>query len=151
VEYRICTTTGETPLPWSRIGFVAITLLPVTGLYLVSLVSHRPHFLKLGYATAAGFVIYFIFVPKSISGVICGGDYVIFNTSNDFYRLCGLYYLGFPLLGIWESVERIASLKRQIVAKKVLQWLIVGYQSFMGPMGVLYVFVPMRGMPSLRS
>jgi hypothetical protein len=62
-----------------------------------------------------------------------------------------LYYLGFPLLGIWESVERIASLKRQIVAKKVLQWLIVGYQSFMGPMGVLYVFVPMRGMPSLRS
>ena len=52
-EYRICTTT-EIPLLWSRIGFVAITLLPLMGLYLVSLVSHKPHFLKLGYVTAAG-------------------------------------------------------------------------------------------------
>ena len=141
-EYRICTTTGDTPLLWSRIGFVAITLLPVAGLYLVSLVSHKPHFLKLGYATAAGFVIYFIFVPKSISGAICGGNYVIFNTSNDLYRLYGFYYLGFLLLGIWESVEKIATLQRRTVSKKVLQWLIVGYLSFMGPMGVLYVFVP---------
>ena len=66
-EYRICTTT-EIPLLWSRIGFVAITLLPLMGLYLVSLVSHKPHFLKLGYVTAGGFVFYFIFVPKSITG-----------------------------------------------------------------------------------
>src|SRR5579862_8022671 len=76
-EYRICTTDGVLPILWSRIGFVAITLLPLMGLYLVSLVSHQPHFLKLGYATAAGFVLYFIFVPKSISGAICGGNYVI--------------------------------------------------------------------------
>jgi hypothetical protein len=141
-EYRICTTTGDIPLLWPRIGFVAITLLPVAGLYLVSLVSHKPHFLKLGYATAAGFLIYFIFVPKSISGAICGGNYVIFNTSNDLYRLYGFYYLGFLLLGIWESVEKIASLKRRTVAKRLLQWLIVGYVSFMGPMGLLYVFLP---------
>src|SRR5262249_47866309 len=46
-EYRICTTTGDIPLLWPRLGFVAITLLPVAGLYLVSLVSHKPHFLKL--------------------------------------------------------------------------------------------------------
>ncbi|HLH30498.1 MAG TPA: hypothetical protein VKY31_04810 [Terriglobia bacterium] len=141
-EYRICTTTGDIPLFWSRIGFVAITLLPVVGLYLVSLVSHKPHFLKFGYATAAGFVIYFLFVPKAISGAICGGNYVIFNTSNDLYRLYGFYYLGFLLLGIWESVEKIASLKRRTAGKKALQWLIVGYISFMGPMGMLYVLLP---------
>ena len=62
-EYRICTTTNH-PIIWSRIGFVAITLLPLAGLYLVSLVSHKLHFLKLGYASAAAFVVYFIFVPK---------------------------------------------------------------------------------------
>jgi hypothetical protein len=140
-EYRICTTT-EIPLLWSRIGFVAITLLPLMGLYLVSLVSHKPHFLKLGYVTAGGFVFYFIFVPKSITGAICGGNYVIFNTSNDLYRLYGFYYLGFLLLGIWESVEKIASLKRRTTSKKVLQWLIVGYISFMGPMGLAYIFLP---------
>jgi hypothetical protein len=141
-EYRICTTAGNIPLLWSRIGFVSITLLPLSGVYLVSLVSHKQHFLKLGYASAAAFVAYFTFVPKSITGAICGGNYVIFNTSNDLYRLYGFYYLGFLLLGIWESVEKIASLKRRTTAKKVLQWLIVGYLSFMGPMGLGYIFFP---------
>jgi hypothetical protein len=141
-EYRICTTAGVIPLLWSRVGFVAVTLLPLAGVYLVSLVSHKPHFLKLGYVTAAGFVVYFIFVPKSITGAICGGNYVIFNTSNDLYRLYGFYYLGFLLLGIWESIEKIASLKRRTTAKKVLQWLIVGYLSFMGPMGLAYIIFP---------
>src|SRR5689334_11891738 len=51
-EYQICTRNGSVPMLWSRIGFVAITLLPLAGLYLVSIVSHKPHFLKLGYAAA---------------------------------------------------------------------------------------------------
>ena len=140
-EYQICTGTARSLL-WARIGFVAITLLPVAGLYLVSLVSHKQHFLKIGYATAAGFVVYFIFVPKSITGAICGGNYVLFNTSNDFYRLFGVYYLGFLLLGIWEAIEKIASLQRQTPGKKALQWLIVGYMSFMAPMGILYLTIP---------
>jgi hypothetical protein len=141
-EYRICTTTGSIPALWSRIGFVAITLLPLSGLYLVSLVSHKQHFLKLGYATAIGFVVYFIFVPKSITGAICGGNYVIFNTSTDLYRLYGFYYLGFLLLGIWEAIEKIESLKRRTAGKKALEWLIVGYLSFMLPMGLSYVLFP---------
>ena len=69
-------------------------------------------------------------------------NYVIFNTSNDLYRLYGFYYLGFLLLGIWESVEKIASLKRRTTSKKVLQCLIAGYISFMGPMGLAHIFLP---------
>jgi hypothetical protein len=141
-EYRICATSDALPLLWSRIGFVAITLLPLTGLYLVSLISHKTHFLKLGYASAIGFVLYFVFVPKSITGAICGGNYVVFNTSNDLYRLYGFYYLGFLLLGIWESIEKISSLKRSTSTKRTLQWLIVGYLSFMAPMGTVYLLFP---------
>jgi hypothetical protein len=141
-EYQICTATGATPLLWSRVGFAAITLLPIAGLYLVSLVSRGPHFLKLGYVTAAAFVIYFIFVPKSITDAICGGNYVIFNGSNDFYRLYGFYYWGFLLLGIWESIEKIESLKRKTRTKNLLQWWIVAYLSFMAPMGAAYMFFP---------
>jgi hypothetical protein len=141
-EYRICTTTGTPAVFWSRVGFVAITLLPLAGLYLVSLVSHKPHFLKLGYATAAGFVIYFLFIPKSISSAVCGGNYVIFNAANDFYPLYGVYYLGFLLLGVWESIEKIETYKREVAGKKALQWLIIGYLSFMGPMGTVYLLVP---------
>jgi hypothetical protein len=98
-------------------------------------VSHKPHFLKLGYATAIGFVVYFAFIPKSITGAICGGNYIIFNASNDFYPLYGLYYWGFLLLGIWESVEQIESYRRRALGKEVLQWLIVGYLSFNGTDG----------------
>jgi hypothetical protein len=141
-EYRICSTAGGATLLWSRIGFVAITLLPVAGLYLVSLVSRKPHFIKLGYVTCAAFILYFIFVPKSITGAICGGNYVVFNTSNDLYRLYGFYYVGFLLLGIWESIEKVSSLKRHTRSKRALQWLIVGYLSFMAPMGAVYVFFP---------
>jgi hypothetical protein len=141
-EYRICTAPNHAAVLWSRIGFVAITLLPLAGLYLVSLVSRKPHFLKLGYVTAAAFIVYFIAVPKAITGAICGGNYVIFNTSNDLFSLYGFYYLGFLLLGIWESIEKISSLRRQTRSKKALQWLIVGYLSFMGPVGVLYILFP---------
>jgi hypothetical protein len=141
-EYRICTTTGPLPHMWSRIGFIAITLLPLAGLYLVSLVSHKQHFLKLGYATATGFVVYFMVIPKSITGAICGGNYVIFNTTTDLYRLYGFYYWGFLLLGIWEAIERIESFKRRTGAKRALEWLIVGYISFMGPMGLAYILFP---------
>jgi hypothetical protein len=141
-EYQICTTSGDSPLLWARIGFIAITLLPLTGLYLVYLVSHKPHFLKLGYASAIGFVLYFIFIPKSITGAICSGNYIVFNTSNDLYRLYGFYYWGFLLLGIWESIETIASLRRRTSTRKILQWLIVGYLSFMAPMGTVYILYP---------
>jgi len=141
-EYRICTTTASSTVLWSRIGFVAITLLPLAGLYLVFLVSHKPHFLKLGYVSALGFLAYFIFVPKAITGAICGGNYVIFNTSTDLFRLYGFYYLGLLLLGIWESIEKIASLKRHTASKSILQWLIVAYLSFMAPMGAVYLLFP---------
>jgi hypothetical protein len=141
-EYQICTTTDQSVWLWPRIAFVAVTLLPISGLYLVSLISRKPHFLRIGYVTAAVFVLYFLFVPKSISHAVCGGNYVVFNMSNDLYRLYGFYYLGFLLLGIWESIDKIASLKRAATSRKTLQWLIVAYLSFMAPMGTVYVLVP---------
>ena len=142
-EYQICVSPpGVASLLWSRLGFVAITLLPLAGLYLVSLLSRKPHFLKLGYVTAAGFVLYYLLVPKAITSAICGGNYVIFNTSTDLYRLYGFYYWGFLLLGIWESIEKIKSLQRRTATKNLLQWLIVAYLSFMAPMGMVYVFLP---------
>jgi hypothetical protein len=55
-EYRISTRTDAASLLWARIGFIAITLLPVAGLDLVSLVSPKQHFLNISYGTAFGFV-----------------------------------------------------------------------------------------------
>ena len=141
-EYRICTTVGGAVQLWSRIGFIAITLLPIAGLYLVSLVSHKQHFLKIGYASAAAFIVYFILVPKSISSASCSGNYVLFSGPTEFYRLYGLYYWGFLLLGIWESIEKIESLNRLSKLRSLLQWLIIGYLSFMAPMSAAYLLFP---------
>lgn len=141
-EYRICTGPEENALLWSRVGFVAITLLPVMGLYLVAVLSRRQHFMKLAYLSAAAFVVYFLFSPKALTGAICGGNYVVFNSSSDFYRLYGIYYLGFLLLGVWEILDKLHDLKRRTKTRKALQWLIAGYVSFMAPMAMAYALFP---------
>jgi len=53
-EHRICAESNV--LLWSRIGFVAITALPILGLCLISLVNKKSHFLRFGYILAAGFI-----------------------------------------------------------------------------------------------
>jgi len=139
-EHRVCADSYA--LLWSRIGFIAITLLPILGLYLVSLVSHKTHFLRLGYILTAGFIIYFLFVPETITGALCGGNYVIFNTGQSLYWLYALYYFGFLLLGIWEALERIHQARTGTVIKKTLFWIIIGYLSFMLPMAIVYAVIP---------
>ncbi len=139
-ESRICADASA--FVWMRIGFVAITLLPVVGLYLVSLVSHKTHFLRLGYALAALFVVAFLFVPKVITGALCAGNYVIFNTNQSLYVLYGIYYLGFMLLAIWEALEKIHEPHVQSKTRTTLFWIIIGYLSFMLPMAATYIIIP---------
>jgi len=127
---------------WSRIGFFAITLLPVVGLYTISQVSRKNHFLKLGYVLAILYLIYFIFVPKSIAGAICGGNYIIFDAPQMIYRLYGFYYFGFLILGIWSALEGIILEERPTREKSILEWFIAGYASFMVPMALVYIVFP---------
>jgi len=141
-EYKVCTGSEQAASVWARIGFVAITVLPVLGLYLMSQLGAGPHFHKLAYTTAAGFVIYFLLVPKAITGAVCGGNYVIFNLSNDLYRLYGFYYWGFLLLAVWEAMDRLSALKRRTQTRNLLKWLTIGYVSFMAPMGLAYLLFP---------
>lgn len=140
-EYFIC-TTSNTSLLWPRVGMAAISLLPPTGIYLVSLMSRKPHFLKLSYALGIGFFLYFLFVPKSFVQPICGGNYVVLNVASGFYWLYSIYYIGFLLLGIWEALEKIKELKRGSQTKRMLKWSIVSYTSFMLPTAIMYLIYP---------
>lgn len=142
-EYQICANHCEPcSLVWSKIGFVAITLLPVASLYLISLMTHKTYFLIIGYLLAFAYTVYFLFVPKAISGAICGGNYVIFDTSRSLYSFYGFYYFGFLLLGIWEALERMHEIHKKTATKRLLFWFIISYLSFMLPLAILYIIFP---------
>lgn len=138
-EFFIC--RGYYPVFWSRIGFFSITLLPVLGLYLVSLIRKSSVFIKIGYVLAAGFAMYYLFMPKSIEGAICGGNYVIFDGPRGLYIFYGFYYFGFLFLAIWEALEGMKEKAKNIIFKKILFWFIVGYLSFILPLSLVYIFI----------
>ena len=141
-EYQIC--GNHHPLFWSRFGLVAVTLLPVLGLYLVSLVSHKKHFLRLGYVAAGAFVITILMAPRDMISSFCGGNYIIFSGSRELFKFFSGYYLGFLLLGIWESLEAMSATRSKWL-QLTLKWLIVAYLSFMLPMAIVYaVYAPAR-------
>ena len=136
-EYQICTNANA--IVWSRLGLVAITLLPILGLYLISLISHKQHFLRLGYAAAAVSVFLIILAPQDAISPFCAGNYVTFGGPEVVYRFYAAYYFGFLLIGIWESIEAL-NLSRSKRMHRILRWMVIGYLSFMLPMGIVYAF-----------
>jgi hypothetical protein len=138
-EYQIC--DGSNKLLWSRIGLFAITFLPILGFHLISKLNKKSSLFILGLLIAIGFAAYFIFVPHTIEGATCGGNYIIFNINSGVYGLYGYYYFGFLLLGIWNAIKGIKSDSKGKI-KKVLKWFIIGYLSFILPLTIVYIFIP---------
>lgn len=135
VEYEVCIDPNQ--LFWPRVGFAIITFLPVLSLHLISLVTGKKHFLKFGYTLMFAYIAIFLFAPKAINGAVCGGNYIIFNTAQELWWTYGVYYFGFLFLGIWEAIENKTKENRSL-----LNWLLVGYGSFMLPMGIVYLTMP---------
>lgn len=138
-EYQIC--TGMQQIIWIRIGFIAVTLLPILGLHLVFLINNKKgiEFLKLGYAVSFIFILFFVFPTKAINGAVCAGNYIIFNISQKLVWLYSFYYFGFLFLGLYEALNRIFFIKKEATKKRALIWMIVGYLSFMLPTGIVYI------------
>jgi hypothetical protein len=91
-EYYVCTGYGPRAEQWSRLGFVAITILPPLGLHILhQLAGKRGRRLVLSaYATMAGFIGVFLTYHAAFIGHQCTGNYVIFQIGP---KLGGLYYL----------------------------------------------------------
>ena len=138
-EYQVC--DNQDAVWWSRFGLSVITLLPVLGLYLISLISQKQHFLRLGYVVVTMFILYFLFVPKETISSLCAGNYVIFSGPQALYQFYAAYYFGFLIFGIWESIETLNSGTHKAL-QAVLKWIVIGYLSFMLPMGVAYAIYP---------
>jgi len=134
-EYQVCGNNHA--LLWARIGFVIITFLPVLGLHLISLITKKTNYLKIGYIALILFVFIFAFIPKALSTAVCGGNYIVFEGQQSLMWVYGLYYFGFIFLALWEALEYLQKKKSQ-----ALSWLLTGYVSFLLPMGIIYIISP---------
>lgn len=139
-EYQIC--AGMDMLLWSRIGLFAITFLPVLGIYLITRLHKDSHLLKIGFLIAIAFIVFFLLIPKTINGAVCGGNYIMFDIRSSIHSLYGYYYLGFLFLGIWQAFLGVKDDKSKEDIKKALKWLIIGYLSFILPLTLVYIIIP---------
>jgi len=141
-EYQVC--GNHDPQFWSHFGLAAITLLPIVGLQLISYVTKKRRFLVVGCVIAAGLALVFLLIPQSITGSLCGGNYVVFSGPTALYEFYGAYYFTFLVFAIWELLEAMRENKNGII-RRILRWFVIGYLSFMAPMGIVYaLYAPAR-------
>ena len=143
-EYNICETAyGLNGLEWARVGFVAITTLPVLGIHLGMTIAGRvmPKTLIALYGVMTAFSVYFLTIGHGIASEVCGGNYVIFAVAKSIMPLYGLYYWGLLVVGVvlcFREANRIKDAHRA----HSLRALAVGYLSFMVPTLVVITIDP---------
>jgi hypothetical protein len=151
-EYNICAVSwGLDSLTWSRVGYVAITMLPPLGIHLayeMAGAKKRPLLLP-AYGAAAGFMVFFMFIGHALTGQACLGNYVIFTQAPDSVWLYALYYYGLLVTGITLSIRLAREQPKRI--KQGLYGLAAGYMIFLLPTITVNVIdhSTIAGIPSI--
>ncbi len=133
-EYMICGGVGVSGDNWAKAGFIAITLLPPLGIHLANEIADRRHrkLVWISYSLSALFVGFFLVVSNAIEHKVCGGNYIIFNLTQNVNWLYATYYYGLLVTGVaycWTQANRAKKDK----TAKALRYLAAGYVLFMGP------------------
>ena len=156
-EYYVCTGIGSMAVPWSRVGFVAITALPPLGLHMMHVLAGKRQrsLVKGAYAMMAGFMVFFLVSPGTFTGHQCTGNYVIFQFTANVTGMYSIYYFGWLLAGIglgakWAN-ELKAKGKQALTQLQTVQGLILCYLVFLVPSAISMVVKPeaRRGIPSV--
>ncbi len=151
VEYNICEELAGGIGGWSRLGFVAITLLPPLGFHLMQAISGRGWSgLKwLAYGGAISWTTIFTFAGQIFETNVCGGNYVIFHLSGNLGGLYIAYYFFWLLATILLAAYFARTTTKRI--RSALYMLILGYCVFLVPTMVVNTLQPQTagGMPSI--
>lgn len=156
-EYYVCTGIGSMAVPWSRVGFVAITALPPLGLHMMHVLADKPRrrLVYTAYATMIAYMAFFLLSPGTFTGHECTGNYVIFQFTPNVTGVYTVYYFGWLLAGIGLGFRWADQLKAKgkTAAKRLqtVQGLILGYLVFLVPSAISMVVKPdaRRGIPSV--
>ena len=150
-EYNVCGHSNLRALVWSRLGYVAITLLPPLALHLVHIIAKQKSRLLvyLAYGMGLGFAIIFGLSSRAFASHICAGNYAIFQLIRPLGGLYFAYYYTWLLVGIAASLIFSIGAARRVSEALVLQ--VFGYLSFLLPTGIVNALDPrtIAGIPSV--
>lgn len=150
-EFSVCGATHWSAEVWSRVGYIAITMLPPLGIHLIRVISGRvPGWLVgLAYATGLGFAAIFGLHPSAFQSHVCAGNYAIFQLANGVGGVYFAYYYGWLLAGIGLSLW--ASISARTKVRQALIYQVFGYLSFLLPTGIVNAVNPqtISGIPSV--
>lgn len=151
-EFQVCTNTLGNPEMWSRIGYVAITFLPIIGVQAISVLAGRKNrqLLVVLYSIGLVFALYFLITPGVFVASMCTGKLVLFELEKNIGMIYYMFYnivlfIGLGLAYIYRNKEK-SKPKRQ-----ALVWYIVGILTFLVPTGIVYVVRPssIDNLPSI--
>ena len=153
-EYNVCEGSfGMSSLEWSRIGYIAITMLPPLGFHLATkLAGQRKRIaVTAAYTTGLAFAAFFAFSGSGITSPMCLGNYVIFETAPGSSALYGLYYYSWLIVGTGYSLLQAFSGTIAKHKARALKALAVGYLAFILPTTTVNIVDPstMAGIPSI--
>ena len=150
-EFTVCGATHWSAAIWSRIGFMAITMLPPVGIHLIHGIRGKGQniLVWVAYATGIAFALIFGLSPSAFEGHVCAGNYAIFQLANGVGGLYGFYYYGWLFVGILLSYLYGRHAKEQI--RRALTYQVFGYLVFLLPTGVVNAVNPqtIQGIPSI--
>lgn len=149
-EFHVCESVGVTSF-YSRLGYIAITMLPPVGIHLVATIAKKnpKKLIAVSYATGITFALIFGFSQSAFNGYECAGNYAVFQLTPGLGRLYGVYYYALLFTGITLCVQYAKTASKTV--RQALNMQAFGYISFMLPTGIVNLLNPttLDGIPSI--
>ncbi len=150
-EYFVCGGVGLNTEAWSRIGYVAIALLPPLGLHITYVIAKKPtgYLTGLAYGASALWIGMFAFSQNAFMGHVCGGNYVIFQLKSP---LGGLFFIHYY---IWLFITMYLASQfakgASPLMRRALMTQVMGYGAFIIPTSIVNLGWPetFSGVPSI--
>jgi hypothetical protein len=150
-EYNVCGGMGTSAAAWSRIGFVAITVLPPIGIHLLFTIAKKPwnNITGAAYGMAAAWILIFAFSEKAFNGHMCAGNYVIFQLKPGLGGLYFIYYYLWLFMGAYLCAMLAKTMNRTYTESLTL--LALGYATLLIPTTMANMLKPetVQGIPSV--
>jgi hypothetical protein len=149
-EYQVC-GHSEGVSAASRVGFIAITMLPPIGLHIISRVTRKipPAIVAVAYASGLSFAFIFGLGKTSFSGHVCAGNYAIFQLAPHLGGAFFTYYYCLLSVGILVALYSMVGSTEQ--TRQILSYFIFGYLVLLIPTGMINALNPrtVDGIPSV--